>query len=712
MIGKSLRRALYLSVLFCAAPFASAATVTAVEFYNESLDHYFVSSLTPDIDALDSGRIRGWMRTGQTFQVFPSQEAGGATVNPACRFYIPPQRGNSHFLSASAAECAAVLRLIATDPNYSGYVYESPNAFYIALPDLTTGNCPANTLPVFRLWNNRADSNHRYTADPVTKVQMLAKGYVAEGYGPNAVVMCAAASGQADVQVRLTTTSPFAPGCDGVPPTGALFTNAEVEPYVAVNPRDPNNLVGVWQQDRWSDGGAAGLRTGFSFDGGRTWGLTAPPFSRCAGGNAANGGDYERATDPWVTFAPDGTAFQIALAISGEGLTPGSANAMLVSRSVDGGRSWSNPITLIRDGTEAFNDKEAITADPTDARYVYAVWDRLPATSGGPSYFSRTTDGGASWETARPIYDPGSTSQTLNNQIVVLPDGTLVNFFTRLDFAGNNIVGSTLQLIRSTDRGATWSAPVTIADVQALGVRDPETSIEVRDGAFLGSIAAGRNGVLAAVWQDARFSGGARDGVAFSRSFDGGITWSAPVRINREPAVQAFIPTVTIRDDGAIGVTYFDFRSNTSVIETLLTDYWLAQSTDGITWRESRVAGPFNYSIAPSARGLFLGDYMGLISIGTTFVPFYTTTNDGNFVNRTDVFATLATSPGSAATAKIAEADQDTLTPPMRAEPAPPLPLTPELQKRLHDAVARALERRVPGWTPRGIMSDTDPRPR
>ncbi|MGI8896533.1 MAG: hypothetical protein ACR2HE_12920, partial [Casimicrobiaceae bacterium] len=144
----------------------------------------------------------------------------------------------------------------------------------------------------------------------------------------------------------------------------------------------------------------------------------------------------------------------------------------------------------------------------------------------------------------------------------------------------------------------------------------------------------------------------------------------------------------------------------------LLTDYWLAQSTDGITWRESRVAGPFNYSIAPSARGLFLGDYMGLISIGTTFVPFYTTTNDGNLVNRTDVFATLATAAGSAATAKIAETDQDTLTPPMRAEPAPPLPLTPELQKRLHDAVARALERRVPGWTPRGIMSDTDPRPR
>ena len=710
VIGKSLSRALYLSALFCAAPLASAATVTAVEFYNESLDHYFVSALTPDIDALDSGRIRGWKRTGQTFQVFPSQDAGGASVHPVCRFYIPPQRGDSHFLSASATECATVLSLTATHPNYSGYVYESPNAFYIALPDLMTGNCPANTLPVFRLWNNRADSNHRYTADPAVKGEMLAKGYVAEGYGPNAVAMCAPADGLADVQARLTSTSPFAPGCDGVPPTGTLFTNAEVEPYIAVNPRNPNNLVGVWQQDRWSDGAAAGLRTGFSFDGGRTWGLTAATFSRCTGGNAANGGGYERATDPWVTFAPDGIAFQIALAISGESFTPGSANAILVSRSIDGGRTWSNPITLIRDGAEAFNDKESITADATDSRYVYAVWDRLPAAGGGPGYFSRTTDGGASWETARPIYDPGNNSQTINNQIVVLGNGTLVNFFTRLDFAGDNLVGSTLQLIRSTDKGVTWSIPVTIADVQALGVRDPVTGFAVRDGAYLGSIAASRNGVLAAVWQDARFSGGVRDGVAFSRSFDGGSTWSPPVRVNREPAVQAFIPAVTIRDDGVIGVTYFDFRSDTPSVATLLTDYWLAQSTDGVTWRESRVAGPFNYAIAPNARGLFLGDYMGLISIGTTFVPFYTTTNDGNLINRTDVFATLATSTGSAATAKAA--DHDALSSPMRAESAPPLAPTSELQKRLHDAVARTLERRVPGWTPRGIISDPDTRQR
>lgn len=167
-----------------------ASLVTAVEFYHAGLDHYFVSALAPDIDALDGGRIAGWVRTGQTFKVAPSQAVSGGT-SPVCRFYIPPQHGNSHFFSASPAECAAVQQLSGSDPNYSGYVFESPAVFYVGLPDGVTGACPPGTQPVYRLWNGRADSNHRYTTSTATKAEMLAHGAVAEGYGPNAVGMCA-----------------------------------------------------------------------------------------------------------------------------------------------------------------------------------------------------------------------------------------------------------------------------------------------------------------------------------------------------------------------------------------------------------------------------------------------------------------------------------------------------------------------------------------
>jgi hypothetical protein len=171
-----------------AAASVPALLVTAVEYYNPSLDHYFITNLQPDIDALDSGRIAGWFRTGASFFV---DSASGPFLNPVCRFYIPPEHGNSHFFSASPAECAAISNRIGFDPNYSGYILETSAAFYIELPNTSTGACPGGTTPVYRLWNNRFDSNHRYTTSRAVKSDMLARGYIAEGYGPDAVAMCA-----------------------------------------------------------------------------------------------------------------------------------------------------------------------------------------------------------------------------------------------------------------------------------------------------------------------------------------------------------------------------------------------------------------------------------------------------------------------------------------------------------------------------------------
>jgi len=67
---------------------------------------------------------------------------------------------------------------------------ESPNVMYVDLPDALTGVCPA----VYRVWDKRADSNHRYTTDPAIRAQMVTNGWVVEGYGPNAVMMCAPSS--------------------------------------------------------------------------------------------------------------------------------------------------------------------------------------------------------------------------------------------------------------------------------------------------------------------------------------------------------------------------------------------------------------------------------------------------------------------------------------------------------------------------------------
>ena len=496
----------------------------------------------------------------------------------------------------------------------------------------------------------------------------------------------------ADTAMRISGDTPFAANCTGGVLGGTEYRNSEVEPYAAVNPSNSANIVAVWQQDRWSGGLANGLLTAFTLDGGATWSRTSAPFTRCAGGNAANGGDYERATDPWVTFAPNGNAYQMALATQGASLAPGSVSAMLVSRSNDSGRTWSNPSTLIRDGSLFFNDKNSITADPTDASYVYAVWDRLVASGGGPTIFARTTDGGTTWEGARPIFDPGPRSQTIGNLIVVLPNGTLINLFTQLDEAMGGQVTATLNVLRSTDKGGSWSAPIRVADLLSIGARDPETATPVRDGAGLAQIAVAPNGNLFVVWQDARFSGGARDGIALSRSIDGGITWSAPLQINSAPNTQAFTPSIHVRANGTIGVTYYDFRSNTSDPVTLPTELIFARSADGATWQENRLTAAFDMATAPNARGLFIGDYQALTSANNVFVPVYVRTNSGDLANRTDVFAIQLRSVPLAAAPTGTQAFRATATP-IRPDQ--------EFRTRVHDNLVRTMERRIPGWSQR-----------
>jgi hypothetical protein len=101
---------------------------TVIEFYNASLDHYVISALVTEISALDSGRFPGWTRAGFSFRVYPAATDGGAAAVPVCRFLIPPEHGDSHFLSASAIECAGVAANVATNPLYSGCVEETPSA--------------------------------------------------------------------------------------------------------------------------------------------------------------------------------------------------------------------------------------------------------------------------------------------------------------------------------------------------------------------------------------------------------------------------------------------------------------------------------------------------------------------------------------------------------------------------------------------------------
>jgi hypothetical protein len=437
--------------------------------------------------------------------------------------------------------------------------------------------------------------------------------------------------------VQVSGISPYGVNCGGAGPGSVSYEDAEVEPYEAVNPTNPANVIGVWQQDRWSDGGAHGLVAAYSTDSGKTWHEQPLVLSVCAGGDAGNGANYARASDPWVTFSPNGTAYIISISFSGNTLAPGSLSAVLVTRSADGGVTWSNPATLISDVSNAFNDKESITADPNNSSFVYAVWDRLDTSNRGPAMFARSIDGGLSWQPAIAIWDPGVGNQTIGNEIVGLSNGTVLDLFEEIDNTGS-IATSLIRVISSADNGATWSAPVTVAANDSVGTFDPDTGNLVRAGSGLPQITAGPGGSAVVVWQDGRFNAGRRDGIVLSTSSDGGLSWSQPVEINSVPAVPAFTPSVAVMNNGTIGVSYFDFRNNTADPSTLPTDYWFTSSTDGLHWSEQHISGPFDLDLAPEAEGLFLGDYQSLAVIGNAFVPFYVQTTDEGTADRTNTY--------------------------------------------------------------------------
>jgi hypothetical protein len=477
-------------------------------------------------------------------------------------------------------------------------------------------------------------------------------------------------------QVTNAGNDPFAACTAGS--GGIVYPRSEVEPYAAINPTNPRNLVTVFQQDRWSNGGAHGLAAGVSRDGGSSWSVVPLPFSSCAAGAPASL-QYERASDPWVSFGP-GTAADpahgatvYAVSISFNQSAGKNGNTVGAAVSYDGGTTWTHaqsmhadalsgvPLPVPDSNFQFFHDKESVTADPTRPGWAYAVWDVLigpnanvdadihSASFTDLTLFTRTTDFGATWSPVRVIntsaHPTPTKNQTIGNIVVVDPrTGALYNFFNQIFSTGSNAGGNprgahgdNAAFQKSADGGLTWTEAQLIAPMDDVGVADPN-NVDPRTNKAPALFRVGNGlvapaidpetGTLYVVWEDARFS--SIDETVITRSTDGGATWSPPKRVNTPTGQPAFTPTVAVTDSGSagvagtVGVTYYQLGATSQGSSP--TSYFIKRFSGAAAGDASSidtgvaaatVFGPFNMLDAPFALGYFTGDYEALLTLGT-----------------------------------------------------------------------------------------------
>ena len=266
----------------------------------------------------------------------------------------------------------------------------------------------------------------------------------------------------------------------------------------------------------------------------------------------------------------------------------------------------------------------------------------------GPTLFARTTNGGASWEDARIIYDPGTLNQTIGNQIVVLPTtATLVDLFALIYGTKNahKNRGINVALIRSKDKGATWSQkPIIFAKLLSIG--SPTRRTATWSAPPISSPKSRSTRLAASFTRSGRTPASAAASTTASRSphrTDGGLTWSTPVKVNKtptnipagqpagihrprwtSPATDGLRHLLRLPQQHRATRTSCQPITGRSIAIRLLTG---GCSDAGDYGDEIRLTdSPFDMENAPVARGYFLGDYEGLANAGRNFGAFFSKT--------------------------------------------------------------------------------------
>jgi hypothetical protein len=426
-------------------------------------------------------------------------------------------------------------------------------------------------------------------------------------HGPNifvalCVVVLSLPATSAQQVVRITEPSALNPG----------------EVSIAINPKNPDNMIAASFQTGRPPKPRAGSYHYVTFDGGKTWKTVPTPDPR----NLVQGDDV-------VVFSDDGIAYHVHLSFDGIRVArpPRAENGMIVNVSKDGGNTWTDGTAAINhiNTVIPFEDKPGLVVDNAPSSRskgnVYLAWTRFDVYgSSNPEhrsqiYFTRSTDQGQTFAMPFRISDTGGDCLDGDNTVEGAVPAVGPNGEVYVVWAGP--LG--LVMDKSLDGGLTFGKDKVIASMpggwdfsvegldRANGM--PVTGVDLSNGP--------NKGTLYVNWIDER--NGDQDVFVMS-SRDGGETWSAPVRVNDDPArngkAQFFTWMAIDPADGSINVIFYDRRDGTGT-QTRLT---LARSVDGgKTFVNHKVDLP-PFSANPR---VFFGDYSSVSAYEGRVVPAF-----------------------------------------------------------------------------------------
>jgi hypothetical protein len=364
--------------------------------------------------------------------------------------------------------------------------------------------------------------------------------------------------------------------------------SAHEEPAVAANPKDPNNLLAasmVYQ------GTARGVATYASFDGGRTW----------RDNGLLPGSTLDGAGDVTLTFDHAGVGYVSAIVRI-------PVQSSDVWRTDDGGRHFDPPVVALPRDV----DHPGVAADPSPGSSdLYVAGIVSVGSPNGGLRFTRSTDGGRTFEPARSIDPSGGPDDRLS--VVAAGRNGLVAVAWYSEPPGKSV---TVNVTTSTDNGVSFAPPVSLGPVQRVS----SPSLNLRSGPAIAVDPA--SGDIYVSVATATPTGGGSEVEVFA-SHDLGRSWSAPTVPAVSPSASYFQPQLAVDYRGAVGLEAFELTGGR--VELLM---WVSTSK-GSSFGTAQPVTPSPGFDPALSLSVGLGDYQGLAASGGAFHPLWNDTRTG-----------------------------------------------------------------------------------